>query len=217
MLSLNISLFVQFVQSWKQRESVYSVCLGIINISQWSFLSSPKLQSAPLIFNLYIFSLHSFLLHDSFPQDKYSSVLSCLLLSCVVWKKKKKKKSNTNLRHSPGNNDTSLNYVVACWRLKSSLRLQMTDPGPWTHHVPSFAPLPLLLLLLLLLLLHLRLLLFPPSVRLPTDESCQVPPQEKSVCVFLSKSERAVCVHVCVRVCVCVCVCIFPLWWQHWQ
>lgn len=64
----------------------------------------------------------------------------------------------------------------------------MTDPGPWIHNVPLFAcllpPPPL-----------------PASVRLPTDESCQVPPQEKCVCVCLcvtlSESESlCLCVYV---------------------
>lgn len=84
--------------------------------------------------------------------------------------------SNTNQRDPPGNNDTSLNYMAAGWRLRSSFSLQMTDPGSRMHHAPHLPVFPL----------------FPPSVKLPTDESCQVPPQEKRVC--LSKSE---CLRVC--------------------
>ena len=49
-LSFKASLFSQFIQSWKQRQSVYLVCWGMNKISQWRSFSSPspKLRSAPL-------------------------------------------------------------------------------------------------------------------------------------------------------------------------
>ena len=37
-LSFNVSLFIQFIQSWKQREFVYLVCLGINNQSMKIFV-----------------------------------------------------------------------------------------------------------------------------------------------------------------------------------
>lgn len=79
---------------------------------------------------VYIFGFFCTLLHNNFAQNK------CLILLCLV---KCEKKSNTYRSGSPGHNDTSLNYVAACWRLRSSFRLQITDPGPWIHHVPLFA------------------------------------------------------------------------------
>jgi len=55
---------------------------------------------------------------------------------------KQKKQTNTDQRDSPKKSHTSLNYMAACWRLRSSFRLHMTDPGPWIHHVSLFACLP---------------------------------------------------------------------------
>ena len=43
-MSFKVGLFIQFIQSWKQMQFVYSVCLGI----KKSEMSSPELHSAPL-------------------------------------------------------------------------------------------------------------------------------------------------------------------------
>ena len=47
LLSFKVSLFIQFIQSRKQREFVYFVCLGIKKRLKKK-TSSPKLHSAPL-------------------------------------------------------------------------------------------------------------------------------------------------------------------------
>ncbi len=62
---------------------------------------------------------------------------------------------------------------AGCWGVLSGCKWLILDHGYITFpSSPAF----------------LILLLFPPSVRLPTDESCQVPPQEKCVCVSLNLS-----------------------------